>query len=284
MFLRTYCLSAFVLLVSALYAQELPLPSPHASVTLTLGITDIELSYSSPAVKGRQIWGELVPYGEVWRSGANEATTIRFAHDVSVDGNRVPAGTYALFTLPTEGEWTVILNRNWDQSGTDAYDPTDDIARVSVQPEEAPFRERLAYHIEQTADDEARISLHWEKKQISFSIDVPTDELVKEQIQAEIAELEQAWVVYARSAQWTLENTGDETQAFEWIGRSLDLQKAYYNTYVKAQMLAHIGDTKAAAKTAQEALKLGEVSDSEAYRTFWKAQIESDLAKWKNPK
>lgn len=273
-------LTLFLLFGFTGQAQDLPQPSPNSSVKQTIGITDIEITYSRPGVKGRTIWGDLVPYGDLWRAGANMATTINFEHDVTIDGNRVPAGKYSIFAIPGETEWTLIINSNWNQGGTGQYKEEEDILRLTANAQDAPFQERLAYSIEPISDDEASVVLHWAKKSVSFMIDVPTAELVMKGLKAEMEEIDNAWAMYAQSAQYALEGTGDEETAFEWIGRSLDLNTTYYNTMIKSQMFAHIGDYKAAIKTGNEAIKLGDASDSNAYKSFWKGQIEANLAEW----
>ena len=154
-------------------AQELPRPSPKASVTQVIGFTEIAISYSSPGVKGRKIWGALVPYNKVWRTGANEATTISFSDDVTIEGHKIASGKYALFTIPSESEWTVIFNKKPSQWGTFGYDEKDDLLRIKVKPEKnSEFKERLAFYIEPTGDNTGKVTLHWEKLKVSFNVQV----------------------------------------------------------------------------------------------------------------
>lgn len=143
--------------------------SPLRMVKKTIGKTTITISYSSPGVKGRVIWGGLVPYGNVWVSGAHEATKVRLSNDIKIEGLILPAGKYAIFTIPGEKKWTVILNKNYRQHLTDEYDPKDDVARFDVVPVKIERdMPRLTYQITQTSSKGGTISLKWEKIQITL--------------------------------------------------------------------------------------------------------------------
>ena len=150
-------------------AEEEPaeeIPSPLKKISETVNGVKVDLQYGSPGVKGRTIWGELVPYGEVWRTGANEATWISFDKDVMIEGNKVPAGKYGLFTIPNTDEWTVILNKTWDQWGAYDYSADDDLVRFSVSPQmlETP-EERMAFAL---ADNQVKFM--WEKLAFAFEV------------------------------------------------------------------------------------------------------------------
>lgn len=149
--------------------------SPAASVSQTLGITDIDVKYHRPGVKGREIWGKLVPYDQVWRAGANEATTISFSTAVKVAGKSVPAGVYALFVLPAKDKWTFILSKQAQQWGAFTYQPAQDQARFEVTPATAPLREWLAFELEPQGKNTVMAALQWEKLKASFPIEVDVD-------------------------------------------------------------------------------------------------------------
>lgn len=153
-------------------AQPEHLPSPHAEVSQTIGLSDVTVSFHRPGVKGREIWGDLVPYGAIWRAGANASTTLTFESDVKIGGETVKAGTYGLFVLPTADEWTFILNTNTETNGRHPGEDTD-VVRITATPEDAPHQERLVYSFEDLVDDKptATFALHWEKKKASFSIE-----------------------------------------------------------------------------------------------------------------
>jgi len=144
--------------------------SPNASVSQAIGVTEVTISYGRPGVKGRTIWGELIPYGEVWRTGANEATTISFSKDVTVEGEPLPAGTYALFTIPKEGEWIIVFNKNAQQWGAFDYNASQDALRVKVKPQAADPQEWMSFSFEDLNPNAATVVLRWEELAVPFKI------------------------------------------------------------------------------------------------------------------
>lgn len=167
-----FLLFAVALFLTNISAQnEPPRLSPKASVSQVIGYTEVTIVYSRPGVKERQIWGGLVPYNEVWRTGANEATTIEFADDVKVEGNEVPRGKYGLFTIPGENEWTIILNKTWDQWGAFNYDESQDLLRFNVKPHKNDFTERLLITFEYVSPYSANIVIEWNELEIPFLVE-----------------------------------------------------------------------------------------------------------------
>ena len=158
---------------------DLPRDSQHSAVTQRIGITDITISYSRPLVKGRPIWGKLVPYNEVWRTGANENTTIRFTDDVSIEGKPLAKGVYALFTIPGENQWTVIFSKVHTAWGSFTYNEADDVLRVTVKPQTAESREAMAFDFDDVKADSAVATLRWEKVAVPFKIDVNVHDIVQ---------------------------------------------------------------------------------------------------------
>lgn len=159
----------FTALITA--QNKLPRLSPKAFVGQVVGYTTVTIKYGSPGVKGRKIWGELVPYGKVWRTGANEATTIEFDKDVLINGNKVKAGIYSLFTIPYKDKWTIILNKVYDQWGAYKYNEKEDILRFDVIPKNNSFYERLKFSIVYKEPYKSDVVLKWENIQISFEVD-----------------------------------------------------------------------------------------------------------------
>lgn len=146
--------------------------SPKASVSQTVGFTDVTISYSRPGVKGRKIWGGLVPYDKVWRAGANEATKITFSTDVNIEGKNLPAGSYGFFAIPGRNEWTLIFNKVADQWGAFEYNEAEDALRITVKPEKANFTEWLRYGFTRTSDNTATVNLIWENLKVPFKLEV----------------------------------------------------------------------------------------------------------------
>lgn len=147
-------------------------PSPNASVSQTIGTTEVTIEYGRPGVKGRTVWGELVPHGQVWRTGANEATSISFGDDVTVEGEKLPAGTYALFTIPTENDWTIVFNKTAKQWGSFNYDAGQDALRIKVQPRAASHTEWMSFGFEDLSATAATVVLRWEKVKVAFKVEV----------------------------------------------------------------------------------------------------------------
>ena len=257
-------------------APELPQPSPPASIKQRVGLTDFTVAYSSPGVKGRTIWGELVPYDELWRTGANAATTLEASRDFTFGGKSVPAGTYALLTIPGKSTWTVILNKNVKIAGTRGYDQKDDVARVSATPETIAPRERMAFLFSDTADAATRLDLEWEKLRVSVPIQVDTKTQALGNIDKAIDE---AWRPHFTSARWLLDNGGDLTRALALIDQSIAIKETWWNHWVKAQVLAKQGRPTDAVAAAEKAQTLGK--GDEVYEGFFKPQVAKALEDWK---
>ncbi len=168
-------LLAFVLFTNSIKAQndkkDLRI-SPKAEVMQTIGFTEVRIVYSRPGVKGRTIWGKLVPYDAVWRAGANEATKITFSSDVTIEGKKLKKGSYGFFAIPGKNEWTLIFNKVADQWGAFEYNESEDALRIKVKTEKAVWQEWLAYTISKTSDSSAVIRLEWEKIKVPFKVEV----------------------------------------------------------------------------------------------------------------
>lgn len=152
-------------------------PSPPASTSKEIGSAKVSVDYSSPAVKGREIWGsEMVPYGQVWRTGANEPTKITFSEDVMVEGKEIKAGTYALFTIPNENEWTIIFNKNHQQWGAYDYSEDEDVLRVTAKPKKSKeMNERMKIDIREKGNNKGEVVLAWENLEVPFTVESKKD-------------------------------------------------------------------------------------------------------------
>ncbi len=257
---------------------DLPRPSPFAKVSQTVGYTEITVDYSSPGVKGRKIWGSVVPYDKLWRAGANNATKVTFSRDVTFGGKPVAAGSYAFFVIPTKGAWTVILNKKADQPGTGtAYNQAEDAARVSITPKAAPMRERLAYLVTDFTDAKAMLDLEWEKVRLSIPIGLDT----AKQAQAAIdGAIDNVWRTYANAARYMLETKKDYATGMKYVDQSLALKEDWFNLWIKAELQAAQGHYAEARTTGQKAYELGAKSPM----FFLEGEIKKTLAEWKNKK
>jgi Protein of unknown function (DUF2911) len=254
---------------------ELPRPSPAGKISQTVGLTDIAVEYSSPAVCGRPIWGSLVPYGQVWRAGANMATRVTFGKDVTIGDTAVPAGAYSFFLVPeSQGPWTAVFNKEAVQPGAFNYKKELDLVRVAVQPEAIPLRERLAYLVTDFTNDAAQLSLEWEKVRVSVPIKLGTEA----QLAATFKSLEDnAWAPTNAVARYYLDQTRDFDTGLSWVEKSLRIKEDWANLWTKAQLLAAKGNRKEALALAQKAQQLGE----KAPRFFAAADVKKALVDWK---
>lgn len=268
--------TAFASLPALVQAQqpELPQPSPAASVSQTIGLTEVAVKYSSPGAKGRAVWDGLVPYGELWRTGANAATVFSADRDVTVGGQKVKAGRYALYTIPGAQSWTVILNTHADASGTNGYDQSNDAARFEVVPAKAPALERMRFAFTDATADMAMLHLEWAGLRVSIPVEADTSAQIEENIAAAVSG---AWRPHAVSARYLLENGGDAKRALELARDSIDISEKWYNRWIEARALHAIGQDRAAKKAMKTALSLGD--DSGAFR-FYSQQMKAALEDW----
>ncbi len=241
------------------FAQlELPRISQKASVMQRIGLMDVTINYSRPNVKGRVIWGELVPYNKVWRTGADEATTISISEDVTLNGNKVTAGKYALFTIPGKDEWTIVINSVAKQWGAFNYDSTKDIVRIKVKPAENRFLESLTVYFSDVTTNSAVINIVWEKIKVSFNIDTDTHATVYRNIKTAIESAKpDDWVVYAASSNYAADNDIHIDEALEWIDKSISIKSTYYNNFVKARLLYKKGEYKESQVYVKKSRELG---------------------------
>jgi len=276
---RTLFAAGLAVLATAAAAQQQPLttprPSPNASVSQTIGITEVTLHYSRPGVKGRAIWGGLVPYGQVWRTGANENTTISFSTPVKIEGHDLPAGLYGLQTIPTAGDWTVIFSKDAQLWGAFDYKPEHDALRVQVKPAPADFQERMGFEVTDLTDSSARVVLRWEKLQVAFKIEVDTPKLV-----ADAAKGALRWQTGLQAANYCLQNNTCLDEAGRWLDASIALDANFANQRAKALLLAKKNDYKGAVASGEKALAAakGAAQPPQAEQV---SELEKSIADWK---
>lgn len=244
---------------------DFPAPSPASTIKQRVGLTDIEVVYSRPGVKGRKIFGGLEPYGVVWRTGANNPTKITFSTPVKFGGKEVPAGSYGLYSIPGESEWTVILNkigeRDW---GAYAYKAENDAARAKVKPMAlTQSLETFTISVDDIRTESATLNLAWDKTRVPVKIEVDVVSALKPQIETVMAGSAEK-KPYFQSAMFYFENGGDLKKALEWIDAGLKEQpEAFYMVYRKGLILAKMGD-KAGALAAAQASRQAAAKDNRA--------------------
>jgi hypothetical protein len=263
--LRFLCVSAGAwLLAFSLPAQtpkvDFPAASPACTLKQRVGLTDIEIVYSRPGVKGREIFGGLVPYGQVWRTGANAATKITFSTPVKLNGTDVPSGTYALFTIPGEDEWTIIINKGAAQWGAFQYDEKADVARFKATP--LPLtRSMETFTIEFTdlRDETARLNLVWDKTLVPIKFEVELTSRLIPQIEAAMASPDKkSDGFYFQAATFYYNHDQDLHKALDWVNAGLadNPRIAYEMLHLKAQILAKQGDKAGAIAAAKQSSEL----------------------------
>lgn len=235
----------------------LPDASPKASVSQTVGLAEFKVTYHRPAVNKRKVWGALVPYGDVWRVGANENTTLSASTPFTFGGKAVLAGTYGLHMLPAEGDWTVILSSQAKAWGSFSYDSKEDVVRVSAKPEPADFVERLAFTFDEPTNDAAALALRWEKLRVAIPIAIDTKQVTLESIREQMRGLPRfSWQGWNQAAAWCARNNINTDEALAWADRSISMQKTFANLRTKATLLEKKGDAKTAAALRAEAMPL----------------------------
>ena len=249
-------------------AQQINIPSasPSSKIEQTVGLTDISVEYSRPSMKGRTVFGDLVPYGELWRTGANMATKITFSDDVKVEGKEVKAGTYALFSIPGANEWTLILNSNPNQGGTGSYDESLDVLRVNVKPESMDGAvETFVIDINDITMTSAKFWLIWEKTAVPLSVEVDVDSKVMADIERAMDPRNEAGKYYA-AASYYFDSGKDISKAAEWINKSVELgNDRYWVRHLQARILEKKGDKKEAIKAAQASIELAKEAGNNQY-------------------
>ncbi len=256
---------------------RLPRVSPDQTLKQTVGLTDITITYSRPAVKGRAIWGALVPYEKVWRTGANDATTITFSDDVTINGQALPKGSYSLHTIPGQNEWTIIFNKTAKQWGSFNYDAAQDALRVKAKPEASPFHEWMTFDFAQLSTDSATVALRWEKLAVPFTIGTGTSAKVMADIRTSLTSTKSDdWRTPYRAASFVVDNGMPVDEASKWVDQSIKADENINNLYLKARLQARQGDKAGAMATAEKAIAKAGPKDAEEV-----TEIRKTMSTWK---
>lgn len=249
-----------LMVVNGLLAQapklDFPAPSPVSTLKQRVGLTDIEIVYSRPGAKGRQIFGGVVPFGEVWRTGANSSTKISFSTAVKLNGAEIPAGKYALYTIPGENEWTVILSKDTSLNGAFGYSPTNDLVRFKATPAKlGEFVETFTVVINAIRDDSARLDLIWEKTVVPIRLELDLVSQLVPQIETAMAAPGEKKPYY-QAAMFYYDHSQDLSKAKKWIEAAATANETYYIVHLKAKILAKLGDKEGAIAAAKRSSEL----------------------------
>ena len=248
--------------------QKLTTPdvSPAASLSQTIGLTKIDVSYHRPGANGRKVWGGLVPYGEVWRAGANENTTVTFSSAVKVAGKPLKAGTYGLHMVPTPKDWTVVFSNTASAWGSYGYNQKEDALRVTVTPHAADMTERLQYTFDDPTDTQVTLSLRWEKMAVPIKIDVDTPQVVMASMRSELRGIAQFfWEGWNQAAQYWLTHGGNLDEAAKLADKSIQSRPMFQNRMTRAAIADKKGDKKLAGELRTAALAKAEENDLNQY-------------------
>jgi hypothetical protein len=264
-----------------LFAQQAaPLKTPrlsqHQVIMQTVGLTDITIDYSRPVAKGRTIFGGLVPFDQIWRTGANEATQITFSDDVTIDGKPLPKGAYSLHTIPGKDSWTLIFNKTAKQWGSFSYDEKQDALRVTAKPQKGPFAELFTITFPDVTTDDAVVALRWADTMVLFKVGTNTTANVMAAATAAVAGAAATDAATpARAASFAFDS-GNNALAMKWIDQSLKIKPTMGNLYLKSRIQAKGGDKAGAIATAEGALKMATPKDDALA-----AEIRDSIAEWK---
>ena len=257
-----------------------PQPSPKATVEQRVGLTDVSVEYSRPGVKGRAIFGDLVPFGKTWRTGANSNTKVTFSSDVSIDGQTLNAGSYGLYTVPNENSWEVMFYSESDNSGVPRdWDDTKVVAKTSVEVYSMPMNvETFTITFDDVSGTSATLGILWEKTYVGIKFEVPTDKLVSDTIAAVMAASPEVGDYYNAAIYYRQQDL-DIKKANEWMEKAMSLTEkpAFWQLRQQSLIYAKMGETEKAIAVAEKSLELSKEAGNEAYI---KMNTQS-LAEWK---
>ncbi len=257
----------------------LPKQSPRASVSQTVGLTEVTIRYDRPAINGREIWGKLVPFDSVWRAGANENTVISFSSPVRIGGQPLEAGRYGLHMVPTRGDWTVIFSRQANAWGSFSYDPKEDALRVTATPAAGDMHERLAYTFDDPSEGSVVATLRWEKVALPIPIEVDTKAVVVDSLRTQLRGLGRFfWQPWSQAAAWCAGNGVNLEEATAWADRSIAMNENFTNLRVKAALLGQRGDAAGAAAAVGRSLAVATEADINTYGYLLMGQGKVDSA------
>lgn len=275
---------AYLLSTGIACAQlEVPQPSPQGTVTQRVGLTTVTVNYSRPSVKGRKVFGGILPYDKAWRTGANATTKITFKDDVTVQGTKVPAGEYALYTIPSANQWTVVLNKNLTFGGnTHQYKTEEDVARFTVKPGKLTEKvETFTINFADITPATTNVELQWENTSVKFKVVTEVEGKVMKQIQDQVINGQNvAPDLYAAAASYYYENNKDNKLALEWIKKANAKDPKFWNLHTQAKIQARAKDYKGAAATAQKSIELAKAAKNDDYVRL----NEQAMAEWQKAK
>lgn len=237
----------------------LPDKSQQSIIMQRIGYTDITVNYHSPGARSREVWGKMVPYGKVWRAGANENTIFTITDDVEIEGQKLAAGSYGLHLLPEEGQWTFIFSKNHTSWGSYFYQEGEDVLRISVPVQNTvEMREWLSFDFKKRNRGAVSIVLSWADKSAELNLTLNIDELALDNIRKQLrSDAYWEWFSWCQAADYCAEYKINTKEALEWVDKSIQLQENFSNWDVKAKLLKQLGEDTAAEKAIERAIMVG---------------------------
>ena len=236
---------------------DLPRDSQRAQVMQRIGLTSITISYHRPLVRGRKVWGGLVPFGQVWRAGANENTTIEFSNPVSIEGKPLPKGIYGLHTIPGESEWTLIFSKSSAAWGSFTYDQAEDALRVTVKPQAGDMYEALTYDFDDVRPDSTVVTLRWEKLAVPFHVGVNLKDIVPLSLQEQLrGGTHWIWEGWDEAASYLLDNHENLEEALKDADHSIQVEERFDNQMTRSRVLEALGRKDEALAARKKAIEM----------------------------
>lgn len=273
---KTLILGALSLSMLTVRAQELPKPSPLATITQAVGLNNIKIEYSRPSVKGREVFGDLVPFNKVWRLGANAPTKLTTDKPLIFGDNKIKPGTYAVFAIPNKKEWKVVINTDTEQWGAGDYDEEKNVAEINVKVQEGDFTETLSITVQNVTSNSGSIVIAWDKTKVEVPFTVNTHKIAVDNIKKAIEEGKQLEKVYANAASYYWNAKKDNETALKYIEESIAVKPYHGNLFLKARILYSI-DKKEAINVGEKALKYAKEANNQGYVDY----ISGTLKNWK---
>ena len=261
------------------FVLDLPLQSQRAQISQRIGITDITINYHRPLVNDRKVWGGLVPYGQVWRAGANINTTITFSDPVQIEGKPLDKGTYGLHMIPTADDWTVIFSKNSTSWGAFTYDEKEDALRVTVKPKAAEMHNALTYDFDQLQPNSAVVELEWEKIAVPFKVSVDVHDVVEASLKKQLRNLSQyTWMSWDDAANYLLTEKIALDDALKYADKSIENEDRYDNELTKSKVLTALNRKDEATTAQKKALDLASPLQTHLFARQLQAEKRSDEA------
>jgi|AntRauMFilla1563_2_1112583.scaffolds.fasta_scaffold00138_1 hypothetical protein len=279
--LRILFLAALVLVASLEVRAQIqtPAPSPASKIEQAIGLSMVTVDYARPSARGRAIFGDLVPYGQVWRTGANASTDITFSDDVTLNGTKVPAGKYALYSIPGDNEWTIIIYKNTELWGSGGYDQADDVARFTAKAMKVSNNyETFTLAFSDLADNKsAMLNIMWENTMVAFKVETNPEPKVMAQIKEQVMDNPDASqnLLFA-AAGYYFDNGKDLAQAHKWVAKANgDEQPKFWMVHLQAKIEAKMGNKAEAMATAKKSMELAKAAGNMDYVRLNEKLLES---------